>query len=77
MPRWLRSLGDLSLTTHYSQGANTGARSCGLFLLRATFEAAMSETIPYSRYVAGEYLERCKPAPDLLPTQDEVRRELG
>ncbi len=37
----------------------------------------MSETIPYSRYVAGEYLERCKPAPDLLPTQDEVRRELG
>jgi hypothetical protein len=37
----------------------------------------MSETIPPSRYQALEYLERRTPAPEPLPTREEVRRELG
>lgn len=37
----------------------------------------MSETIPPSRYLAREYQERRTPAPDPLPTREEVRRELG
>lgn len=48
-----------------------------LFYLRATIEAAMSETIPPSRYLAREYLERRTPAPEPLSTREEVRRELG
>lgn len=37
----------------------------------------MTETMPPSRYLAREYLERRTPPPDLLPTREEVRRELG
>lgn len=37
----------------------------------------MSETIPPSRYMAREYLERSTPAPDPPLIWDEVRRELG
>lgn len=37
----------------------------------------MSETIPPSRYLAREYLERRTSAPEPLPTREEVRRELG
>ena len=37
----------------------------------------MSETIPLPRYLAREYLERRTPAPEPLPTREEVRRELG
>lgn len=37
----------------------------------------MSETTPPSRYHSHEYLERRTPAPELLPTREEVRRELG
>lgn len=47
------------------------------FYLRATFEAAMSETIPPSRYLTLEYLERRTLAPELPPTREDVRRELG
>lgn len=37
----------------------------------------MSETMPPSRCLAREYLERRTPAPEPLPTREEVRRELG
>lgn len=37
----------------------------------------MSETIPPSRYLAREYLERRTPALEPLPTREDVRRELG
>lgn len=37
----------------------------------------MSETIPPSRYLALEYLERRTSAPESVPTREEVRRELG
>lgn len=37
----------------------------------------MSETIPPSRHLTLEYLERRTPAPEPLPTREDVRRELG
>lgn len=37
----------------------------------------MSETIPPSRYLAHDYLERRTPAPEPLPTREEMRWELG
>ena len=42
-----------------------------------TFEAAMSETAQAPHYLARDYLERRIPAPEPLPTREEVRRELG
>jgi hypothetical protein len=37
----------------------------------------MSETAQAPHYLARDYLERRIPAPKPLPTQEEVRRELG
>ena len=37
----------------------------------------MPETIPPSRYLDREYLERRTPAPEPPPTREEVRCELG
>ena len=68
---------NLPLTTRYSRGSTPKPAHVGFFYLRATFEAAMSETIPPSRYLAREYLERRTSAPDPPPTREEVRRELG
>ena len=37
----------------------------------------MSETVHPPHYLARDYLERRMPAPEPLPTREEVRRELG
>lgn len=37
----------------------------------------MSETAQAPHYLARDYLERRMPAPEPLPTREEVRRELG
>lgn len=37
----------------------------------------MSNFIPPTCYLARDYLERRMPAPDPLPTREEVRSELG
>lgn len=37
----------------------------------------MFETILPPHYLARDYLERRKPAPDPIPTREDVRRELG
>lgn len=37
----------------------------------------MPKSIPPSWYLARDYLERRTPAPDPLPTREDVRRELG
>ncbi|WP_338678931.1 hypothetical protein OPV09_17530 [Janthinobacterium sp. TB1-E2] len=41
------------------------------------FEVALSETTHPPHYLARDYLESRAPAPDRLPTREEVRRELG
>ncbi len=43
----------------------------------SAFEVAMYETMPPSRYLAFDYLDRRTPAPEPPLTLEEVRRELG
>lgn len=51
--------------------------ACAARTVIGRFEVALTEIPPPSRYLAQEYLERRMPAPEPLPTREEVRRELG